>query len=143
MTRSYNTAFTQRHQRINMHHRHSILLGDPLSTEVLQCIGSGIALGNSFRGAIPSADDDTPDWNSREHGGLAKQKPKSLTGVCPSVYGLVIRARLLSCKTQKSRQILWRLNLLQVVVKVTNRIWMSSSTNKKEILERPMAHPPL
>ena len=51
-----------------------------------------------------------------------QKKLNLLTGVCPSVYSLVIRTRLLSCKTQKSRQILWRLNLLQVVVKVKNRI---------------------
>ena len=46
---------------INVHHRHSNLLGNPPSTEVLQRISGGIAPGNSFGGAIPGADDDTPD----------------------------------------------------------------------------------
>ena len=44
-----------------MHHRHSNLLGDALRTEVLQGISGGIAPGNGLRGAIPGANDDTPD----------------------------------------------------------------------------------
>ena len=110
--------------------------------EVLQCVDGGTALGSSFRGAIPGADDDIPDWSSREYGRLAKKTAWTpLTGVCPNVYDLVIRPSLLSCKTQKSGQILGRLNLLQVVVKVTNRIWMLSEAIRD--IEVTMAHPPL
>ena len=42
--------------------------------EVLQCVDGGTALGSSFRGAIPGADDDIPDWSSREHGRPAKKQ---------------------------------------------------------------------
>ena len=51
----------------------SNLLGNPLHTEVLQCFGGGIALSLGFSRATPGADDDTPDWISREHGRPTKK----------------------------------------------------------------------
>jgi hypothetical protein len=52
--------------------------------EVLQCFDGGTALGSSFRGAIPGADDDIPDWSSREHGRLAKKTSMDLAYRCMS-----------------------------------------------------------
>jgi len=49
-----------------------------------------------------------------------------LTGVCASVYGLVIWSRLFAPELQKWDQIFWPPDLLQIVVQLTDRIWMLS-----------------
>jgi hypothetical protein len=57
-----------------------------------------------------------------------------LTGVCASVYGLVIWSRLFAAELQQWDQIFWPPDLLQIVVQLTNRIWMLSEKNRREVV---------